>query len=43
MFVLLAFEKFNNCFRLDGLRLLVPTEDLLCLDQTAGVFSQPDV
>jgi len=40
---LLAFEKFNNCFRLDGLRLLVPTEDLLCLDQTAGVFSQPDV
>ena len=43
MFVLLAFEQFNNCFRLDGLSLLVPTEDLICLDQTAGVFSQPDV
>ena len=43
MFVLLAFEQFNNCFRLDGLCLLVPTEDLICLDQTAEVFSQPDV
>ena len=21
----------------------MPTEDLICLDQTAGVFSQPDV
>ena len=40
---MLAFEQFNNCFRLDELSLLVPTEDLICLDQTAVVFSQPDV